>query len=171
MSDIIDVWFVPLDTPAGAGSSCADILTDEELDRAARFRKPRDRSRWAASRLALRTILATWTSVDARHVALVNGDNGKPRLLPNAHTASPYFNLSHSGAAALVAVTPRFALGVDIEQERSFADMLRVADRVFTVNERAELAALSEKEFVRAFFTAWTRKEQKVPDFLPIFSP
>ncbi len=157
LANIVDVWFVPLDAPATSGF--AEFLTDEELDRAARFRSTQDQVRWAACRLALRTILANRVFCDTKHIGIVSGANGKPELEPGVYTPSPYFNLSHSGGAALVALTIHFPLGVDIEHEKPFADMSRVVDRVFSRNERADLAALNDADFVRGFFSAWTRKE------------
>jgi 4'-phosphopantetheinyl transferase len=69
------------------------------------------------------------------------------------------FNLSHSGDLALVAVTRRREIGVDVERLRRESDLLDVAEHYFAPRERATLRSLPEKDRCLGFFRCWTRKE------------
>jgi 4'-phosphopantetheinyl transferase len=69
------------------------------------------------------------------------------------------FNVSHSANIALIAVGSEHRLGVDIEQIRSDVDTNSLAERFFSVRERAGLQALPDPIRVLGFFACWTRKE------------
>ena len=124
------VWIIDADVEAPA-----EALTAEERERAARFRFDVDRRRWIAARVALRRVLARYTD-DLNFVA---GEHGKPYLANGA----VHFNLSHSGALAVIAVAAS-EVGVDVEQIRESFDF-----------QELDAAARSRAEF----FRGWTRKE------------
>lgn len=70
----------------------------------------------ASSRRALREILGRYLGLPGEALRFEAGEYGKPRLAdPEAELA---FNLSHSGALALVAVARR-EVGVDVERIRT----------------------------------------------------
>ena len=50
-------------------------------------------------------------------------------------------------------------LGVDIEKMRSEVDTVALAERFFSLRERAGLRALPDDLRVQGFFACWTRKE------------
>src|SRR5690606_21922219 len=82
---------------------------------------------------------------------------GKPELDPRYGI---HFNVSHSGAYGLVAITGLGEVGVDIEAIRSELDYRGIAERVFHPLEIAELeAATPEPERLRRFFDGWAHKE------------
>ncbi len=60
---------------------------------------------------------------------------------------------------ALIAVGDEHRLGVDIEKIRSDVDTNSLAERFFSVRERAGLQALPDPIRVLGFFACWTRKE------------
>ena len=69
------------------------------------------------------------------------------------------FNVSHSANMALIAVSSEHRLGVDIEKIRGDVDTASLAERFFSLRERAGLQALPDHLRVLGFFACWTRKE------------
>lgn len=131
---MVDVWRADL---AAAPDELGELLCAEERERAAQIVQERDRVLWARSRGVLRALLGRYLDRDPRALRFVFGAHGKPALLPEgrapaavlrpAPAADLRFNLSHSGAIALYAVTAGREVGVDIERvrERYTAEFLR----------------------------------------------
>lgn len=111
----------------------------------------------AASHRALRRVLADYLEVDPEGVELRVGPHGKPALADPA--ASLRFNLSHSGGAALIAVTRGREVGVDVERIQPRHDLLRLAARALDPAAAATVRAAPPEERLAAFHAAWTRHE------------
>jgi 4'-phosphopantetheinyl transferase len=60
---------------------------------------------------------------------------------------------------ALIAVGSAHRLGVDIEEIRADVDTTTLAERFFSLRERAALQVLPDHLRVPGFFACWTRKE------------
>jgi 4'-phosphopantetheinyl transferase len=164
----VHVWRAHLDQGHWPGASGLPI---EERGRAARLAAGRVRSRWVASRWALRGILAhyldkpsdfdppsAWSKSDAlATIALRSADGGKPTL---AEPGSPLcFNLSHSGGLALIAVAAEREVGVDIERIDPRRDVLRLAERALVPTAAATVRAAAGDERSAVFHRAWARRE------------
>lgn len=109
-------------------------------------------------RAPLRTVLAAYLGIAAEQVALTHGEHGRP-LLAVGLDPSLGFNWSHSGEHALVAVGRHVAPGIDLECLRPRTRALEIAERYFSTDEAAALAALPEAERSTAFLELWTAKE------------
>ena len=134
----------------------SDLLSEDELERAGRFRFERDRRRFVAGRSALRRLLARYIEAAPADIAFEYGPYGKPDV-PDAPVS---FNVSHSGSHALFAIGPRFELGVDVEVLGGrHADDLLVAKQFFSPREIETLRAHAPSARPRAFLLCWTRKE------------
>lgn len=153
-----EVWIVGLDLPAGGLSRCAGLLDAGERARAARFVRPADRDRYAASHAALRLIFGRALGRDPAGLRFAAGPAGKPDLAGPGR-AEIAFNLSHSGAHALVGIARGAPVGVDVEVHRPLPDALRIARAHFAPDEAAALGALPAGAVEPAFFGLWTRKE------------
>jgi len=113
----------------------------------------------AAARAALREILAGY--LHESDPELVVAPNGKPGLATAPERLS--FNLSHSGALALIAIAPGdVEVGVDVERIRPRRDLVRLAKRWLATADAATVAAAPDDERVAAFYAAWTRHEARV---------
>ncbi len=152
----VHVWRIALDSNAGSHAVPSSFLSIHETEQANRFHFERDRRRYAAAHNALRIILSRYLNCRPEQVEYLFTGNGKPIL---AQDENLHFNLSHSHAMALVAVTRAGAVGVDIEHIRPLDDMDSLAKSCFSAQEYAEFHALSAPENKLAFFTCWTRKE------------
>jgi len=157
-ADAVHVWRIALVISDAELARRAEVLTVDELARAARFHFERDRHRWIATRGAVRWLLAGYAGVAPTSVRFSLGPHGKPALEEPDGTGLE-FNVSHSGELALCAVSHGRAVGVDVEAVRPEFANLSVARRFFAPAEATILAALPQSEQTAAFFDCWSRKE------------
>ncbi len=149
----VQLWRVALNDAAALAAPA--WLPASEAQRAARFVFARDAQRYRAAHSLLRQLL--W-----RHCGLAAGaefhlgEHGKPSL---GATAARQFNLSHSGAHALIAISEGVAIGVDLEELRPVRDLWLLAEQNFSSAELEALQQTPRGDQARAFLTAWTRKE------------
>jgi len=157
-AEIVDVWRIDLDASAELRDRLWPILAEDERDRARRFHLARDAHRFVVAHGALRTIVAACLGCAPADVAFVTGSHGKPEVAGG----DLRFNLSHSGALALCAVSAGARVGVDVECLRGDVATDEVARAFFSVAENAALSALPATLRSAAFFACWTRKEAYV---------
>jgi 4'-phosphopantetheinyl transferase len=155
----VHIWRVRLDQPGPIVAACEAHLSSDERGRTDRFHFARDRRRFVVARAALRDVLGRYLALPPVQVAFTYGPQGKPALDAAIHTAPLQFNLSHCDELALIAVTARRSIGVDLERVREIEDLLVMAERTFSRHETAALLALPEAQRPEAFLNCWTRKE------------
>jgi 4'-phosphopantetheinyl transferase len=131
------------------------VLSEGERARFARVIRPRQRERLIVARAALRAALASYLRTAPVEVHIERGPGGKPRLSGDSGLA---FNMSHSGALAVIAVTRRAAVGVDVEL---LGRALRpgVIRRALAPAELEVVQAVAEEHRGEAFLRHWTAKE------------
>jgi 4'-phosphopantetheinyl transferase len=158
----VHLWRIGLDPPhPPAAAALTGVLSEDERRRAARFRSPVDAQRWTVSRVALRQILARYGRIEASDIVFVLGPTDKPAL---AGPSGPHlrFNLSHSAAMALVAVSVGPEVGVDVERVREGLDVMALAGRALPPSAVDELASIPATARTTAFFRLWVRHEATV---------
>lgn len=151
----VHLWRIPLTTSPEEISLLHTCLAADELQRADRLLDRRKAQDFIVGRGRLRQILASYLHVNPAAIDLTYGKHGKPALTGNALQ----FNLSHSGAWAVLALCADAAIGVDLEKIEPALDYAALAARFFTAAENACLlnAPLSQRR--RRFYRLWTRKE------------
>lgn len=155
----VHLWRLDLDKVAVAESRWRTVLSQDEITRADRFKFARDRQNFTATRALLRILLGSYLTPNPQQLSFTYGQNGKPSLDPSNGAAEVQFNVSHSGARALIAIARGRPLGVDIEQIRENVDCESLTRRYFSRCEQDALSALEASEPCKAFFRCWTRKE------------
>ena len=135
------------------------LLSEAERERADRFYFERDRVLFTAAHAGLRRVLAEHLDGDPAGLGFEEDDLGRPGLVG---VEGLHFSLSHSGDRALVAVACMPRVGVDVEVHRDRIELERLAERNFSLAERAELLECRGEDLVRGFFRIWTRKEAYV---------
>jgi 4'-phosphopantetheinyl transferase len=138
----VDVWTISLEDPRPA------ILLPEEQTRADRFRFERDRLHWTRARSALRSILSRRLDVSPLEITFELGPHGKPAV--KGVEVGIEFNLSHSGGWAMIAVSARAPVGIDLEAIRP---NVNIADLLKRIGE-TELSGSRER-----LFQVWARRE------------
>jgi 4'-phosphopantetheinyl transferase len=157
-TDRIDVWRVRLDESSKISPHAA-ILSCEELTRGNRFRFETDRLHFIRCRLALRDLLSRYLGIPAEEVTFEYQFSGKPELPAQQNPCQLRFNVSHSGHLALIALSAKHNLGIDVEKTRLDLDIAALAERFFSARERVGLQALPDHLRLSGFFACWTRKE------------
>jgi len=184
---VVDVWRADLEAD---GDDLEALLCAGERERARQIRSARDRRRWIRSRGVLRALLARYLDSDPRALRFVSSEHGKPMLEsagPGVRVGGPpevgvgvgvgvdqdapaggkpetdlRFNLSHSGALALYAITAGHAVGIDVEVPRRQIDELAVAQRVLGVEQARRLAILEPRARTSEFLRVWVAHEAAV---------
>jgi 4'-phosphopantetheinyl transferase len=155
----VHVWLVRADDAALCKACCENLLATAERERAARFKFEKDRQLYTAAHAALRSILAGYLNVAPGDLEFESGRRGKPRLAPTFTEDKLEFNLSHSHEVALIAVTRKREIGVDVERIREDFAFAEIAERYFTTKEVSAIRALPQDLQRRAFYQCWTSKE------------
>lgn len=153
--DEVHVWQIDLDVDA---TPYWALLSQEERERALRFRFARDRDHYTVGRGSLRAILGRYLELAPTGLQFGYGAHGKPELT-HPEGASLQFNLSHSHRLGLLAVSAERALGVDVEAVHRDVGDEGIARRFFSAAEVERLQSLPVEERKAAFFRCWTRKE------------
>lgn len=152
----VHVWQIDLDRSPAELEKLRKVLDEAELARAARYYFERDTNRFAAGRAILRKILGFYLNEEPAALTFEYGPQGKPALVGRS---SLQFNLSNSQQTALLAVTTRNRVGVDIEYQKDNVSMADLVKRFFAPSEITTFNKLPPHRQPEAFFNAWTRKE------------
>ncbi len=107
----------------------------------------------------LRDLLAAYLHAEAHGWRIERDVRGKPFIAGLPDDASLQFNLAHSGPALLVGISRNQALGVDVELGQRTRPWLALAQRYFSADETAALAALPPARQAPAFLDVWSCKE------------
>ena len=153
----VHLWRVCLRVSDLALGRFREMLCEEELVRAERFRFPFLRRRFVAGRGALRAILAEYLSVEPQKLTFSYSAYGKPSLLNTSGNIQ--FNVSHSNDLMVAAICREWPIGVDIEKEEPRFHAMDIAAKYFCRRERDEIARRCGQASLRAFFQFWTAKE------------
>jgi 4'-phosphopantetheinyl transferase len=139
------------------GETPIEMLPAADRERALALRSGSVRSRWVAARWGLLRILGRYTGRAPIEVQLTSGEFGKPAL---AEAGAPLrFSLSHSGAAALVALASRTEVGVDLEQIVERDDLVALAERGIGPTAAAAVEQAPAARRRRSFYAEWVRHE------------
>ncbi|QTN24625.1 4'-phosphopantetheinyl transferase superfamily protein [Rhizobacter sp. AJA081-3] len=152
----VRLWLLDL-TVEPSAEQLGGLSADEQA-RAARFAFERDRRRYRAAHVQLRSLLAQATRNPPASLRFSESRHGKPRLEGAIPLA---FNLSHSGDVGALALAALGEIGVDVELLHRVDDLDALAQRCFTPAELSEFDRCGQDETARdtLFLHGWTRKE------------
>ena len=157
--DDVHLWRASLNIDSEKEQKLRNLLSEDELIRADRFRFGQHRRRFVVTRARLRQILADYLAMSPAELFFDFGLHGKPLLCSSHEKASVNFNLSHSGDVVLYAFSRERQVGIDIEFVREKTDFMAISESWFRTNELAVLKACPEDQRRQCFFRGWTRKE------------
>src|SRR5262249_50102842 len=152
-SGLVDIWELVI---GGGSEFSTNVLAQDEQERAARFKFERDRTRFVACRVWLRTVLGTYLGLEHARVRSQYEDNGKPQIDDSQNSLRLQFNLSHSGDFAVLGTASGRRVGVDIERIHTDRELIPIAQRFFSQREIEGLRAVSATVQRAAFTACWT---------------
>jgi 4'-phosphopantetheinyl transferase len=150
------IWQADLESLA-LPEKWAETLSEDECERAIRFRFDRDKRHFIICRTLLRVLLGNYLGVAPAYTVFHYSSHRKPSVA--TPTSDIRFNLSHSGERAVFAFIRGRELGIDVEQIRQDFEAQSIAERFFSSAEREALARIPHGIRHQAFFHCWTRKE------------
>ncbi len=154
--DAVHVWRRSLAAEPSTVELAMSVLSQEERERALRYRVDHARHAFVLTRSALRLLLGAYLGKAPELIQFRLTEYGKP-LLDEGFCF--HFNVSHTDGLAVLAFARRRRVGVDVERIRPQPDALKLARRFFSEKEREELEGLSAEQLPAAFFRCWSRKE------------
>lgn len=131
-------------------SDLISMLSSSERDRANRYHFTKDKHRFVICRALLKFILAEHMDLEIDKIIIDIDANKKPYL---AAYPSVFFNISHAGDYALIAIA-KSPVGVDIEYMNKSFDYEEILPHVFS---KTEIDKTNNRHFT--FYKFWTRKE------------
>jgi len=155
----VHVWCILLRGPQQEIQNLAEILTEDERERANRFHLEEIRNHFIVARGVLRIILGCYLQVEPSNLRFKYGPYGKPALDDKTLAGELCFNLSHCAGIGLCAFTRSRAVGIDVERLCPGGIDWQIGEGFFSRKEMAALRALPEDQQDEGFFNCWTRKE------------
>ena len=153
-----ELWLVDLERTAPALEaleSVAPRLSAEDRARAHRIGDLRERRHRLAAYMALRVVLERIAGRPVRGATFVRPTGGKPHLSGEKVA----FSLSHSERFALVGVTRRGEIGVDLEEARGVRMSARRLWLIAAAGNGLGSTPLAAGDNEKAFLQAWSRLE------------
>ena len=152
----VHVWKIGLNASEVQLDQLRVLLSDDELERADRFRFERHRRRFITGRAVLRILLGRYIDKLPEMLIFSYNLHGKPTLKGAGNLE---FNFTNSRDLSLLCVARQRQLGVDLEHLGRHADYAGIVNRFFAEREIKELFRIPESRRHAAFLTGWTRKE------------
>ncbi|WP_157605142.1 4'-phosphopantetheinyl transferase superfamily protein [Schlesneria paludicola] len=163
LAGLVHIVRVSLDlSPDQVAALSRELLSDDERQKAARYRVDDPRRQFVACRSTLRRLIGEACQIPPRDLQFEYGAHGKPELSQVGwpeNVPRIEFSVSHSGQLGLIALTIDSAVGVDIEQRNPRVKALKLADRFFAASESQELVKLPAERLLDGFYKGWTCKE------------
>jgi 4'-phosphopantetheinyl transferase len=158
VQDAARVLYVPFADDPEISRHCASVLSDVELQRAARFVAERDRDRFRQRRAFRRFCgaIARGSSAPLSQIHFEDTDSGRPYL---ADLPGTWFSFSGCRSGFLGAWSSTQAIGVDLEDRTSDVEALQLASRFFTGAEAEVVAGTLGPARLQTFVRFWCLKE------------
>jgi 4'-phosphopantetheinyl transferase len=152
----IVVWLAEVSAARESLPILARQLASQEQARVARLRMEDDRSRFTLGRALIRECLRSYVPQLDEEIPFAYTPRGRPYLAENE---AIHFSISHTHDLVAVAVTAGGQVGIDLEFLRRDLNPIELARRIFSEKDFHAFEMVPEKEKLRIFFRAWTRKE------------
>ncbi len=155
----VDCWLIDLAHSGDSLEVFSETLSNDERQRAGKFRVSQSRAEFIVRRAALREILSLYLGVEAAEIRFDYNRFGKPFLAGQNNCGNLYFSLARTRGTAVCAVTAGREIGADVEVFDGLANNAAVFERFFSPREKMKLRSLKGNEQTTAFYRCWTRKE------------
>jgi len=156
----VHVWGFSLDGSLSFLEQCRSWLSEDERGRAARLIRQQDHVRYVLAHGGLRRVLSRYLGIGPYDVVLSHSEAGKPFVRGELGGQSAItFNMSHAHGRALIAVSKRQEVGVDLEKVRSDVEVAKLSERYFARSEQDTIMQSTQEQRATRFFRYWVAKE------------
>jgi 4'-phosphopantetheinyl transferase len=155
----VHLWVARTDHAHEYSYLFSPILSSDERHRAERYKSPEEAAQFIITRGILRTILSHYAGVNPDQLTFQYTLYGKPYLEPEPDAPQIHFNVSHSHACTLYAITQDRQVGIDLEYDRELPYLDQLVARYFSPREQQQWKQLAPDHQRSAAIRGWTRKE------------
>ncbi len=156
---MIHLWAAPYTTLARINASLSALVSPEEWERAAGFKKPEDARQYILRHAMVRAVLGPYLHRDPGKIPFIQGTNGKPGLDQKDAAPQLRFSLSRTDEMVCLGITSRSAIGLDLVKIHSGYSFSAIAGYLFTPGERRWIAQAVPPLRPFRFFRIWALKE------------
>ena len=153
------LWYLRLERSDKERLYLQNLLSIDELNRAKRFVFEKDQASFIVARGLLRKILGQYANSPPDVLKFSYNIYGKPFLTQNGTQSVFDFNISHSHNVALLGITRKSQIGVDVEKLNPDIAIPQIAESYFSKKEASLFRSLPKNKKVEGFFKCWTCKE------------
>lgn len=152
------VAYAPVSRDPEVSSLCASVLSETELQRAARFVAEDDRAQFELRRAFRRFCGATalGSSQPLSEILFGETENGRPYLFDSTDL---WFSFSSCRFGFLGAWSSTHAVGIDIEDPTKELEATELARQYFSAAEAEVVERLGGQERLQSFYRFWSLKE------------
>lgn len=158
-SKAIHIWAADLSSHATQWGNNRRVLSQDECEKADRYKFEKNKNDYITARAILRKILGYYLTIEPEKIRFSYNPYGKPYLNLENNKNHLYFNLSHSGDLVLYIFSSDYEVGIDVEKLHCIDDFQNIAKGFFSEAEYLKLISLPHFQRQDAFFKCWTRKE------------
>jgi 4'-phosphopantetheinyl transferase len=160
--DYIDIWLINLAEEESDIFNHQRFITVDEKNRATRYISGKKSREFIITRSALRNIIGYVLNENPKRIGFDYTSSGMPLLDANWSHTDIIFNVSHSHDLAVIAVSIKNIIGIDIEKVHEDIEYEKLSRRFFSELEYKQIMDFNEESRLDAFFATWTRKEALV---------
>jgi len=157
--DSIDVWYVSYSALDQNYMILSTLVSPEEKQKAAGFKKPDDTRRYTLRQGIVRVILGQYIQKDPAKIQIVRKESGKPDLRLDGRYSDVRFSLSHTDEMVCLGITLSCEIGLDIVKTNSCIPFPEIEHYLFTVGERRWIEQTLPEQRSLQFFRIWSLKE------------
>jgi len=155
----VDIWLCDLKLLSDDINYFYSILSEDECLRADKLKVEEKKQQYIIARGCLRQRLSLLTNIEPEDFVFKTLEHGKPVLNCDDRFVDITFNISHSHDLALIAISQKQNIGIDIEKINHESDHQALVTRFFSETEQSEFQTIEEINKAKAFCACWTRKE------------
>lgn len=157
--DEIHLWRVDLNFSNQYIEQLEATLSEDEKQRANRFKFAHHKKHFIAARGILRQLLGRYIQSPGEKIDFIYNSRGKPELSSCFSDYNLKFNISHSQSLALYSFNYEKKIGIDLEYLRDNIDYKTLAQRFFCDREFKLINNCAMEQQQQRFYQLWTAKE------------
>jgi 4'-phosphopantetheinyl transferase len=155
----IDIWSARYSSLDLYYPFLSSLVSLEEIQKAAGFKKPDDTRRYIMRQGMVRVILGHYIHEDPEMIQIVRSKSDKPSLDPKGKFSDVRFSISHTDEMVCLGITRNYEIGLDIVKTNPRTPFSEIEHYLFTPGERSWIEQTIPEQRFMQFFRIWSLKE------------